>query len=137
MIEERNYPALIFISGLYKVLAYIAFGASILVPLIILNIGANNNNSIISGISAMSAFYIFLAFAFAGTFSLAIAEAIKLFIDIEENTREAAVNSIRINESLNTNQKLKSEPLNQSYCSNCGKSYSSNDTYCESCGQKL
>lgn len=136
MIEERNYPALTFISGLYKVLAYIAFGSAILIPLIIF-IGVNNDNSIISGIGAISALYIFLVCAFAGIFSLAIAEVIKLFIDIEENTRETAVNSNRINDILNTKQRLESESLNQSYCPNCGKANSSNSTYCEKCGQKL
>lgn len=83
VIYER-YPALKFISGFYRVLAWICFVGSIITFIYLLTQGKLGiplaiGTILIGGI-------LFVTF-------LAIAEGIKLFMDIAQNTRITAINS--------------------------------------------
>lgn len=90
--SDIKYPALNIISGFYKLLAEIIAVLSIVITiyLLIARNQYNDNNNIILSITSFSATSIFLCGIITSTVLFAIAEAIRVFIAIEENTRNTA-----------------------------------------------
>lgn len=78
--DKKRYPALRTISVVYKVLAWVAALAGIVGAI---NVFANNN----SDFAALIALGYIIGGLFVALIFAAISEGIKLFIDIEHNTR--------------------------------------------------
>ena len=130
--SEIKYPALRIISGFYKALAEIIAALSIIIPIYLLSVGNqyNDSSNIISNISSISATSIFIGGIITATVLFAIAESIKVFIDMEENTRNAA--SILKDYCI---QNIKEE--SKIFCENCGKVVAKDDKHCANCGNEL
>jgi len=90
MKEEHSYPFLLFFSRIYKVLGYISAVFAIIVPLIFIFVGSPIRE--IDGESIMAIIFVtlgsFLILGLASLTLLSFAEAIVVFIDIEDNTNE-------------------------------------------------
>lgn len=82
MFEEKNYPALMLISKIYKGLAYIAFFIGIIALIYAIV------TIITFTVATIVSLSILLGCIFIGILFLAISEIIILFINIEENTRK-------------------------------------------------
>ena len=126
---EIKYSALRIISGFYKLLAAISAILSITIPLYLIFEG-NQYSDIIANTSLILAISIFIGGLITATFLFAIGEAIKVFIDIEENTR----NTASIFKYYFT-QKIKEE--SKILCKNCGKEIAKDDKHCVNCGNEL
>ena len=78
--EKSKYPALMSISDFLSVVAYILLVAAIVCFLVILFSEYESDLKLILGLSVVGCFILFIIFR-------AFSELIKLFIDIEKNTR--------------------------------------------------
>ena len=85
---QARYPALRLMAGVYKILAWlVAIGTVICIIMLATSLE-------MSGVQLLVAF---LGGAVGFVTLLAVSEGIMVFIDIEENTRQAAENSKRVN----------------------------------------
>jgi len=87
--DKTKYPALNVISAVYKFLAWLSAFISLLTSVIFL---INDGVKTISIISIVIGVILFISF-------LAISEIIRLFIDIERNTRTFSIHENETNES--------------------------------------
>ena len=90
-LNENKYPALRFISGFYRAMAYLVAIFSIVVPVIIFIKGLqyNDTSNFVAGFTTATAIYLFGGGLIAATLLFAISEGIMVFIDIEYNTRKS------------------------------------------------
>ena len=130
--SDIKYPALRVISGFYKVIAEIIAVISIILPIYLLfDVNQfNNNNYLITNITSISATTIFIGGIITATVLFAIGEAIKVFIDMEENTR----NTAKFLKNYHV-QNIKEET--KVFCGNCGKETLKDDKYCANCGNEI
>lgn len=94
MKEEHSYPFLLFFSRIYKVLGYISAVFAVIVPLIFMFVGSPIKDDF--GVNVISYLLLIIgSFLILGLVSLTLlsfAEAIVVFIDIEDNTNETKNN---------------------------------------------
>ena len=93
-IENNYYPASRIIAGIYVFMAYIVGILSIIAPISIIVTGYSNNNQLGINIenNYVFAFLVFLIGMIITLLLVATSERIKIFIDIEHNTRKIAEN---------------------------------------------
>jgi hypothetical protein len=93
-VENNHYPASRIIAGIYVFMAYVVGIVSIIAPFYIIGTGYSSNNQL--GINIENTYLLaFLVFLFGMIITLllvATSERIKIFIDIEYNTRKIAEN---------------------------------------------
>lgn len=91
MLEAEESPALYIISMFFKGLGFLHLSCSIILPVLILSIDISHYFPFGYNLPlALLSLYVFLIEGFFAIISFAIAEGIKLFIQIEENTRLTA-----------------------------------------------
>jgi hypothetical protein len=73
--SKTPYPVLVFLSELYNGLAYLLFGAAVIVPIIFMFLEGFNTEHI----------YIMIGLLISGLFCLGTSEGIKIALDIEEH----------------------------------------------------
>ena len=95
MYQEKKYPALRFISSVYRFFAIIAIIIALVVPVYIvvkgneLSTSLNDSSNIIFNTSMLTAIYVFFGVGLGALTLLAVSEGIMVFIDIENNTRKS------------------------------------------------
>jgi hypothetical protein len=136
----KKYPALRFFAAVCFVVGVIA----ILLGLLLMFIGFVSGHDAVS--SSASPFALAAGYGmFAGSLLLilmgigllAIAESIKVFIDIEENTRETKDEIVifaRATKSCLISPPPATSPL---HCAKCGTANSLGSKFCENCGAAL
>jgi hypothetical protein len=104
-VENNYYPASRIIAGIYVFLAYIFGFWSIIAPIFIIISGSTNNKPL--GINIENnyffAFLVFLIGMIITLLLVATSERIKIFIDIEHNTRKIAENQKENTSTFNDN----------------------------------
>lgn len=87
--QPRTYPTLDLIRLMYKVLAFICMGGSVLVSLATIGIAMQGGQGLLIGL--FSGVPILIVGAIGGVTMLAASEGIKLMLDIQDNTHRRAM----------------------------------------------
>ena len=132
-MNQKKYPALRFISGFYRFIGYTVGTFSIIVPIIIFIGVLKYNDNFIAGISAATAIYFLIGGLITATLILAFSEGIMVILDIEDNTKRTALNSLNFKANNDKAEKIE----NEVFCPNCGKSCLNESIHCVFCGHKL
>ncbi|MCK9438309.1 MAG: hypothetical protein M0Q12_14040 [Synergistaceae bacterium] len=121
----KKYKALETTSTIFEVMGYIIALVGFFVVIYLLG----TNDFIYALLVILSAFLLTLSHLF-------ISQMIKLFIDIEENSR-VIISKLSTSSGKEENNAATDNASNTIFCTNCGMENAADASNCKSCNQKL
>ena len=136
-MRGKRYPALRFISVLFKIFAVLSVLGGLLTVIGATSLGGSYGGYGGYGVASLISFPIIISCIMAAVFLWATSEGILVFLDIEENTRKTAEALSPNLEAMQANNMYQVAVGSGVLCTSCGAANAYDTRYCTTCGNTI